>query len=121
MYMILFVLHDPDLLEDVLTAWEQIGVKGVTVFPSTGLGRIRQRAGARDDLPMIPSLRDFYHGEEEFNRTIFTVVDNDDIVDALAKATRKVVGDLNGPDTGMMVVLPTARVYGLGKQRQGNE
>ena len=37
MFMILFVLHDPEKLDDILTAWEEAGVSGVTILPSTGL------------------------------------------------------------------------------------
>jgi hypothetical protein len=29
-------------------------------YISTGMGRIHQSAGLRDDLPMMPSLSDFY-------------------------------------------------------------
>jgi hypothetical protein len=31
MYMILFVLHDPNRLHDVLTTWNAAGVSGITI------------------------------------------------------------------------------------------
>ena len=40
MYMILFVLNNPDRLEELLIAWEENGVEGATVLFSTGLGRM---------------------------------------------------------------------------------
>ncbi len=75
MYMILFVLNNPDLLDNLLYAWEEAGVGGITVLPSTGLGRIRQKEGLRDDLPLIPSLTDFYHRHSDLNHTLFTIVE----------------------------------------------
>src|SRR3989304_6091863 len=83
MYLILLVLNDPDRLEDLLIAWEEKGVQGATVLFSTGLGRIRQLAGWRDDMPLIPSLSDFYEVPENMNRTIFTTVKDEAEVDAV--------------------------------------
>ena len=121
MNLILFVLHDPEKLDDLLDAWEAVGVGGVTILPSSGLGRQRQNAGMRDDLPMMPSLEDFYEHETEFSRTLFSVVDGDAMVDALVMATQAVVGDLKAPETGLLVVVPVARAYGLEKNRPDSE
>lgn len=112
MYLILMVLNNPDRLEDLLIAWEEHGVQNATVLFSTGMGRIRQLDHWRDDMPLIPSLRDFYEAPENLNRTVFTVVQDDAQVDAVVDATQKVVGDLNEPGAGMLLVLPLARAYG---------
>jgi nitrogen regulatory protein PII len=118
MYMILFVLNDPDRLEDLLIAWEENGVQGATVLFSTGLGRIRELDGWRDDMPLIPSLRDFYELPENMNRTIFTIVNDDAQVDAVVAATKKVVGELDERETGLLLILPIARAYGANKRRE---
>jgi nitrogen regulatory protein PII len=113
MYLILFVLNDPDRLEDVLAAWEQAGVGGITILPSTGLGRIRQKEGLRDDLPLVPGLEDFYHHRSDINHTLFTIVDSDALVQKVLQATKAAVGDLDKPGNGILVVLPAASVHGL--------
>ena len=41
MHMVLFVLDDPELLDEVLDVWEAIGVSGVTIMDSTGINRRR--------------------------------------------------------------------------------
>ena len=115
MYLILFVLNDPDRLEELLIAWEENGVEGATVPFSTGLGRIRELQGWRDDMPLIPSLSDFYQAPENLNRTIFTLVRTEAEVDAIHAATKKVVGDFDEHRTGLLLVLPVARAYGLRK------
>ena len=112
MYMILFVLDNYEKLNDLLDAWEEAGVPGVTILHSSGLGRVRQ-AGLRDDLPLMPSLEDLFDHEELFSRTIFSVVKGEEIIERVVKATEKVVGDLMQPNAGLLVVLPVAKVYGL--------
>ncbi|HSL42422.1 MAG TPA: hypothetical protein VK897_03250 [Anaerolineales bacterium] len=116
MYLVLMVLNDPDRLEELLIAWEDKGVRGATVFFSTGMGRIRQQDGWRDDMPLIPSLKDFYEVPENMNRTIFTVVNDDAQVAAVVAATKDVVGELNEQRSGLLLVLPIARAYGANKR-----
>jgi hypothetical protein len=116
MYLILFVLNDPDRLEELLIAWEENGIQGATVLFSTGLGRIRELDGWRDDIPLIPSLRDFYELPENMNRTIFTIVKDEAQVDGVVAATKRVVGELDERETGLLLVLPVARAYGMNKK-----
>jgi nitrogen regulatory protein PII len=119
MYLVLFVLNDPDQLEKVLDAWEAAGVSGVTVLPSTGLGRIRQKEGLRDDLPLMPALEDFYHHEGENSRTLFTLVESEKLMKKVVAATEAAVGDLELPGNGILAVLPTVSVHGLIRSRKG--
>jgi nitrogen regulatory protein PII len=113
MNMILFVLHDPEKLDALLSAWERAGVSGATVLYSTGLGRIRQDQSLRDDLPLMPSLESFYPKPEALSRTLFTIVDEDALVEKVIAATEEVIGDLTRPDRGLLAVLPVAQIRGL--------
>jgi hypothetical protein len=117
MYLVLLVLNDPDRLEDLLIAWEEKGVQGATVLFSTGLGRIRQMEAWRDDMPLIPSLRDFYEVPENMNRTVFTVVASEAQAESLVAATKKVIGEFDELGTGLLLVLPLAQVYGVNKRK----
>ncbi|MFO3796739.1 MAG: hypothetical protein ACK8QZ_05560 [Anaerolineales bacterium] len=113
MYLVLVVLHNPSRLDEVLNAWEEEGIQRVTILFSTGMGRIRQ-AKWRDDLPLIPSLENFYH-EERFSRTIFTIVPDREGVQKLHRATVKVIGDLSQQGTGILIAVPVAEAFGLNK------
>lgn len=115
MNLILFVLHDPDKLIPLLDAWKEAGVSGATVLYSTGLGRIRQSKALRDDLPLMPSPEDFLPQPERMSRTIFSMIDEEGVVEKVIAATEKVVGDLCEPDRGLLMVLPVSQVYGLRK------
>jgi len=117
MNLILFVLHDPEKLQDVLTAWEEVGVNGATVFNSTGMGRILKTQALREDMPLMPSIDDFFPHPEHESCTLFTVIKDEAMIEKIAMATESVVGDLDGPDTGFLVALPTAAAYGINKKR----
>lgn len=114
-YLILYVLHDPSLLQDVLNAWDQAGVSGVTILASTGLERIRTKSALRDDLPLIPSLADLLEHDETLNRTLFTLIKSEEMIEKVKAATESVVGDLDEPNTGIMAVIPVAQVFGLNR------
>ena len=114
--MIWFVLHDANMLADVLAAWKEAGVLGVTILPSTGLRRLEDNNLLRDDLPLIPSIEDMVSDEETLNRTLFTIVDNDATVDKVVEVTQSIIGDLNMPDTGILCVIPLGKVYGLNRK-----
>lgn len=114
MYLVIFVMHDFELVEELIDAWQAIGVNGATILHSSGMEGIKQRA-MRDDLPLMPSIQSLLGSEEEFNRTIFSFVDNQEMVDKIVSATQEVVGDLTLPDTGVLVVLPILQAYGLNK------
>jgi nitrogen regulatory protein P-II 1 len=121
MYMIYFVLHDPNRLKDILEAWEKTGVNGITILLSTGLKRLKASDVLREDLPMIPSLEDLIQQEERTNRTLFTIVKDDEMVEKVVQATQSITGDLNNPNTGILAVLPVVKAYGLDRKTLFNE
>lgn len=113
MFMILFILNDPDQCQTMLKAWDEAGAPGVTVLYSTGLGRVRAKLGLNDDLPLMPSLEDFFQEEENMHRTFISIVRERMVVDRIIQATESVLGDLNQPNTGILVILPVLEAYGL--------
>jgi len=122
--MVLLIVADSQQCPNILDAWEAQGVGGITILESTGLGRVR-KASIRDDIPLMPSLSRLFQHREVRHRTIFTVVDSDEMVDKLIEVTEKVLGDLNDPDNGVMFVLPISRVIGFAgakeRAQEGNQ
>ncbi len=68
MYMIWFVLDNPDRLDEVLDAWEKAGIGGVTITESTGIHRLRRQ--------MIPMRYVFQQSSmvEEGHYTLMAIV-----------------------------------------------
>lgn len=106
------VINDPQKTDEVLAAWLDLGITGATIFDSTGLTHHVGRFGARDDLPLIPTLSSLLRSREEANRTLFAVLPDGFDLDALAAATEQAVGRLEEPHTGIMFVVPVRRVWG---------
>ena len=115
MYLIIVFLHNPNLLEELMEAWDQEGVNGATILFSVGMGQFLEKQGLRDDIPLIPSLEDFYEASEKLSRTIMATVKEEALIDRIVAATQRVMGDLNKPETGMLLVLPVLKAYGLYK------
>lgn len=113
-YLVLLVLDDPDLSDALLDAWETAGARGITILESSGIGRVR-RASLRDDMPLMPALRDLLRGGEEHHRTFLSVVEGEAQVEALAQAAQQVAGDFSQPHTGVFCAMPLSHVYGLQK------
>ena len=112
--LVVLVLDNPDQCRDVLDAWEAVGVPGVTILDSSGLGRVR-RAALRDDLPLMPSLSNLLESDEDRHRTLFTLINDPSLIDVIVEATQAVIGHLDNADTGLLFVIPVGQVYGLRK------
>ena len=115
-YLVVLVLNEVDECNPVLEAWEAAGAGGITILESTGIGRVK-RASYRDDLPLMPSLRELFKSEETHHRTLFSVVKDLDQAHALVAVTQEVIGDLDQPDTGLLFITPVVEVYGINKKR----
>jgi hypothetical protein len=112
-YLILLVVHDTEKFGDVLNAWRDAGVSGVTVLPSIGMQRLDDERALREDMPLMPMISSLFEQDEVLNRTLFSMVEGDELVDKVVVATTATLGDLDEPNSGVMAVLPISRVYGL--------
>ncbi len=115
MYMILLVLPDTDKLYDLIDAWNEAGSRGATIMLSTGMATLAE--GVRrfvDDLPLIPSLHSllFDHAELQ-SRTVFSIVPDMEMAERIVQATERITGPLAEPNTGILAIIPLAKVYGL--------
>lgn len=113
--VVVLIVDNPDDCGPILTKWESIGVTGVTIFESSGLGRLR-RAGYRDDLPILPSLSDLFQQDEIRHRTLVSVVEDPPKVEEMVAAAHSVIGDLDEAHSGFLFVVPVTKAYGLGKK-----
>lgn len=109
MYMILFVLDDPDYLERLLKCWEAIGIGGVTIIESTGIHRLR-RSQAPFRYLFGASTSEVGH------LTLLAVVPDEAIVHACLQETEKLIGSLDNPDTGIFTAWPLSLVKGVSAQ-----
>lgn len=110
MYMLVMVLDDVSRLDEVLRAWIDAGVKGVTIVESTGINRVLERIKAQ---PMFAGFSQIFGAGRVGHNTLFAVVDSLEIAGAAVKATEAVLGDLSEPHTGIVFALPVAQSWGM--------
>lgn len=114
-YLVVMIVDNPDDCPAILDAWEALGVSGVTILESSGLGRYRLH-GMREDMPLMPSLSDFLQQDEVRHRTLFSVVKDEELVDKMIAAIQDISGDLDQPDSGFLFVVPVVRAVGLNRK-----
>jgi len=112
MYMLMFVLDDPGLLDELLEAWEKAGVRGATIIESTGIHRRLKK--------LLPMRYVFQSAGivEESHYTLFVIVENEGIVRACLHATEQLVGNLDEPNTGVFAAWPLSVVKGVPPARE---
>lgn len=111
--LINLVIHDNDRVDDVVHAWLEAGITGLTLVDTCGLTHHVGHRGLRDDVPLFPSLRSLLEASGNQNRLLFALVADDFDTDGLIRQTEAVLGGLDTPGTGILFVLPVTRVVGL--------
>ena len=109
-YLLIMVLDDSNRLNEVLEAWRSAGIKGITIFESTGLNRVLPRHTAQ---PMFVGFSQMFGGGRVGHNTLFAIIDSLELAEAAVQATEGVIGSLNDPHTGIVCVTPVAKVWGL--------
>lgn len=115
MYMIWFVLNNPDRLDELLDAWEAVGIIGVTIFESTGIQR-RRRQGVRLHMRFMPGQ--VAQHDEIGHYTLMSIVPTREVADRCLQATESVIGDLANHDTGVFAVWSLETTKGNSKRKE---
>ncbi len=113
--LLILVIDNLEQFPDLLKAWEEIGVPGITVLES--LGSRRAEEGLRDDWPLLISLRAVLERQEMHNRTMFAVIDEEAILEKAIQSAQNIVGDFSQPHTGILFTVPVDRALGILKAK----
>ena len=111
MQALFIVLNQIDYLDDILSKFLEIGVTGATILDSQGMGSAIVHNN--DNLPLFGSIKAFMDNSRPYNKTIFTLIDDEELVEKAVAATKEIVGDITKPGVGLMFTIPVGKVYGL--------
>ena len=112
MKALFLILNKTEKLNDVLEAYVKVGIKGATVVDSQGMGS----ALSESNLPMFGGfLRTVLDNNRPFNKVIFSVVKDEDVLNDAIAAVEDILGDMSKPGVGLMFVMPVDRVVGWTK------
>lgn len=117
-FLVVLIIDDVNKSPQIIEAWAEAGVSGITIIESTGLGRPRDNVSLLD-TNIMTSIRTLLQHREDPNRTMFSIVEGEAMVDKLIAVTEKTVGKLSDPHRGLLFALPLARVVGLATDQRG--
>lgn len=107
--LLVVILHDSAQLPALLDAWQDIGLPGTTILDSAGARRAKgwlQRVG-------FQAIGELFSASEVRNKTLLSVVENEELLEKAITATEEIIGDLSIPYKGLLFVMPITQVRGL--------
>lgn len=107
MKLVVIFLNKLEYLEDLISAFLEIGVSGATILDSVGMGRIITK-----NIPIFSGLRETFAGSSPSNKTILLVVE-EGMVEKIAEVLEDICGNLKEPGTGFMLSLPVDKMFGF--------
>jgi hypothetical protein len=111
MNLLVFVLHNHEKLDAVLTELERAGICGATVIDSTGMAKVLHHE--EEDVMLLGALRNFLNGASRTkSNTIFTIIPTEQLQPAV-EAFERIVGDLDQQNVGIAFSLPVDYVKGV--------
>lgn len=112
MNALFIVLNKPNYLEDLLEKFIEIGVKGATILDSQGMG-FAMNHGGHGNEPFFGKIRSIIDNSRPYNKTVFTVIEDEETLQRAVRAAKEVFGDVYEPGIGMMFTMPVNNVYGM--------
>lgn len=116
MYALFLVLNETDYLDEILARFVDVGVQGATILDSQGMASAL--ASSREvDIPLFGALKTFMEGARPYNKTIFTVMDSEELVERTVEAVKDILGNKDYPGVGFMFSIPIGKVYPLSQSK----
>ena len=113
MKLMVLILSKTEALEYLLEGLSAAGIGGATIIPSSGMAMTLSKMNSSF---LSSSIRSMFSGEEDDNKTIISVI-NDDQLDLARRVIYNTVGDLSHPNTGILFTVPLDFVEGRRKHR----
>ena len=108
MHLLVCVVNNTALVNDIIGGFVRIGVTGATVIDSHGTATI-----AAEQIPVLTGFRHLVQSNRQPNRTIFSVIKDEQTLDLAMEVVEDVCGGLDGSSTGIMFAVPVTHAKGL--------
>ena len=112
MRLLIAVIFNPAKVFDILDEFYQVGIMGSTVLDSIGMAHIMAH-----HVPYFSRFADLDEDPGQ-NKTILIAIESDEELAKAIAAIERIVGDLEKPDTGVVMTLPIEYHKGLKKIKQ---
>lgn len=112
MNALFIVINEVDYVDEILEEFLDIGVKGATILDSQGMGSAIAQ-GDTSNIPLFGSLKRYLDSSRPYNKTIFTLIEDEELLEKAVRTVKEVVGDLDKLGVGIMFTIPIGKVYGM--------
>lgn len=109
--LLIVILHNLDVLPELLEAWKEAGIPGVTLLPSTGgfqAAKQFQRSG-------LAGLAKLFEQTTPHQRMLISLIDSPDTLAVAISEAERVVGGFDRPNSGILFTMPVGQALGLQK------
>ena len=112
MQLLFLIIKRIELVDDIMQALAQAGVRGGTVIDSLGMAK---SISAMDNLPAINALRAILKGADPSQKgKLLLIAVNEEQVEIARKAIIDITGDLDVPNAGVLFGVPISFADGIG-------
>lgn len=111
MKLLILILNKTEDMEDILAEFANYNIPGATILSSAGMARTLSNSNY-ENMSFLGSLRAILDPDRRENKTILTVIKDNQVDDAIT-AIENVIGDLSNPDTGIAFTVPVDFVKGI--------
>ena len=111
MFLLVVVLDQVEQLPDILKNLIRTGVSGATVIESTGMGRLL--AEWKIDVPLLQLIQTILEDKSQNNTTLFTVIQNQNLLEEAIAAIKEITGNLNEHGKGIIFAIPVTHAEGI--------
>lgn len=116
MDVLFIVLNKTEYLDDILDAFMEIGVSGATIIDSQGMGSALTDVNHTGE-PFYGVLKSMFDDARPYNKTIFTVINDEALLEQAVQAVKNIVIDIYEPGVGIMFTIPLGKTYGMSPKK----
>ena len=111
MYLLTAIINNEELLDDLITGWLDIGITGATLVESTDSLQLISH-----HVPIFAGFRALTSGGVRHNKTIFTVIEDQQVLDAAIGFLKSICRETGKPHQGVYFVTPITQFGRLGQE-----
>lgn len=105
--LLVCIVKDHHLVEEILTGFLELGIRGATVLDGRGMGQILST-----QVPIFAGFKSLFPGGSTGTYVILSVV-QPEAVDEAMQLAEEICGDFTRAGTGVVFSLPVLRVRGM--------
>lgn len=110
MQLLILILKNVEIIEELLKTLAENNIRGCTILDGHGMG---ETLADMEDVPMFGALRMMMSSNGKRPSKVLMMAVKDHEIIQTTEVIKSVIGDLNRPNTGIMLSVPVYYCEGL--------